>query len=78
MIHYTQVTCLGTIKNSPTTIVCDLDRGVQLTQVINLPRSPLQHLARMECDMSNMLHLMLIASYNSHLCLPTKNAYHGD
>ena len=41
MIHYTQVTCLGTIKNSPTTIVCDLDRGVQLTQVINLPRSPL-------------------------------------
>ena len=41
MIHYTQVTCLGTIKNSPTPIVCDLDRGVQLAQVINLPRSPL-------------------------------------
>ena len=41
MIHYTQVTCLGTIKNSPTPIiVCDLERGIQLSQVINLPRLP--------------------------------------
>ena len=28
-------------QNSPITMVCDSDGGVQLTQVINLPRSPL-------------------------------------
>ena len=31
MIHYTEVTGLGTTKNSHSPIVCDLDRGVQLT-----------------------------------------------
>ena len=41
MIHYTQVKGLITIKFSPIPIVCALDGGVQLTQVINLPRSPL-------------------------------------
>ena len=52
MIHYTQVEGVGTIKN----IMCDLDGSVQLTQVINLPRSPL-------LIIDNEMNYFLLAKY---------------
>ena len=60
MIHYTHQTAgLETIKNSPTPTMCDLDGGVQLTQVINLPRSPLPLILCRLCGLGNDLHSLL-------------------
>ena len=56
MIHYTQVEGVGTIKNCPTPIMCNLDGCVQLTQVINLPRSPL-------LIIDNEMNYFLLAKY---------------